>query len=592
MKAPHLWPRSWKYTTAAAGLAIVGYGSGRQLGTFQPNAARAPSLASLPADPAEAAEGTPTASDVVTGPSESVIEAQRKRIMGRLRSLEMVRRVVTSVRPHVDRAIELPSIQGDLRKLAAAAGLSLEKYKEYFKGKQEADLLLESGGDPNARSVANAIGVAQYLAGTGRQCGLKINVGASEALSREIAQIEKKIEWLEARPVAWTRAVPAGLKGVVPTVPEAELVATSADASLLPAPSAESVTAPPGEWTRDQWIAYRKSQRRKLVMRRRAVDERYDPAKAITAQTRYLVKLTRRYGGVDWALQAYHGGEGGANRTIRLYTEAAGPRTLLASRGSSIPGKGRLSYAELYRGVTPTATPGAFSYLFGRSDDHRYYWWKVLMAERALNLYRKDPKEFERQWQALQPGMNADAAYYPDPEPLQFANNAALREAYRNGTLVALPRNAAALGLRTDNLAVLDPGSASLHKGLRPEAMGALLRVAHLYRSFGGSETLTVVSMVQSNAYRSLWKQRYPDPPLPEGVPRDPEFHSTGLVFQIKRPSRDWDRKILEYAMGRLYDTLRISWRSTSAGGSRRYHLVVNPEFKTEMAAYYQKAVR
>ena len=65
--------------------------------------------------------------------------------------------------------------------------------------------------------------------------------------------------------------------------------------------------------SRDQWIAYRKSQRAPLVAKRRKVDERYDPAKAIMAQTRYLVGLTRRYGGVDWALQAYHGGEAGAS---------------------------------------------------------------------------------------------------------------------------------------------------------------------------------------------------------------------------------------------------------------------------------------
>lgn len=590
MKAPHLWSRSWKYSTAAAGLAVFGYGAGQQLGSFRSNADPVARIASLPADPAIAAEGDLAGNELLSGDAEGVILAQRKRIMGRLRSLEMVSRVATSIRPHVDRAIEQPSIQDDLRQLARAAGMPVAKYKEYFKGKQEADLLLESGGDPNARSVADAIGVAQFLAGTGRRAGLRINEGAARPLSREIAQIEKKIEWLEAQPVAWTRAVPPALRGVLPTVPESGTLIASADASQIPAPIPASVTPAPGEWTRDQWIAYRKMQRQKLVQRRRAVDERYDPAKAIAVQTRYLVKLTRRYGGVDWALQAYHGGEGGANKTLRLFSEAAGARALLASR-SARPGSHRLSYSELYRRVTPTGTPAAFSYLFGRSDDHRYYWWKVLMAERALNHYRKDPADFERQWRELKPGMNADAAYYADPESLQFADNAALRAAYLNGTLVPLPQNAAALGLRTENLAALDPGNTNLHKGLRPEAMGALLRVVQTYRSFGGSEPLVVVSMVQSNAYRSLWKSRYPDPPLPAGIPRDPEFHSTGLVFQIRRPSRDWDRKVLEYAMGRLYDNLRLSWRSTSAGGSRRYHVVVNPDFKQEMADYYRKAV-
>ena len=39
--------------------------------------------------------------------------------------------------------------------------MSLAEYRRYFRGKQEADLLLESGGDPNARSVSDAIGVAR-----------------------------------------------------------------------------------------------------------------------------------------------------------------------------------------------------------------------------------------------------------------------------------------------------------------------------------------------------------------------------------------------------------------------------------------------
>jgi hypothetical protein len=314
----------------------------------------------------------------------------------------------------------------------------------------------------------------------------------------------------------------------------------------------------------------------------------------VAAQTRYLVRLTRRYGGVDWALQAYHGGEAGASKTMSLFT-GTGSRTLLASRGTPYAslGSGRwLPYTEVYQRVSPSATPAAFSYLFGRSDDHRYYWWKVLMAERALDLYRKDSGEFERQWRELQPGLNADAAFYPDPSPLQFADNAALTEGYRSGDLVTLPRNAGALGLRTVNLAALAPASTSLQKGLRPEAMGALLRLAQIYRSNGGQEPVSVLAMVQSGAYRQLWDSRYPERPLPPGVPRDPEFHTTGVAFDLRTPSRDWDRKVLEYSLGRLYDGLKISWRKENEAGSQRYHVVANPKFKDELTGWYKQYAR
>jgi hypothetical protein len=568
-------------------VGVTAFGLGRRLGQPAPKPLGSIAEVSLPGDAAFAAEaGAPDAA-LQSPIAESVIVAQRKRIMGRLRSLEQVSRVATTIRPHVDRAMDHPSLQGDLRALATAAGMSLDQYKTYFKGKQEADLLLESGGDPNARSSAEAIGVAQFLAGTGRLAGLRVDLAASNGLTRKINDLERQIAWLEAQPVDWSKEVPTALAGVVPTLPSTG----TADASVVPAVAA---SAPAGSWSRDQWLAYRKGQRSVLVAKRQSVDHRYDPARAILAQTRYLVRLTRRYGGVDWALQAYHGGEAGASRTMRLFSGGSS-RSLLASRGTlhGSLGVGRwLPYTELYQRVSPTGTPEAFSYLFGRSDDHRYYWWKVLMAERALNLYRKDPQDFERQWQALKPGLNADAVYYPEVEKLQFADNAALREGYRSGALVTLPASAAGLGIRTANLATLAPDNAALHKGLRPEAMGALVRLSQIYRSSGGGEPLVAVSLVQSNAYRQLWDTRYPDRPLPPGVPKDPEYHSTGAAFDLQRPTRDWDRKVLEYSLGVLYDRLRISWRKETEAGSQRYHVAVNPEFKTELVGWYQKSAR
>ena len=565
----------------AAALAAMGFGAGFQARNARLQAATTGETAGLPPDTALAAENREDR--VSPGENQDVVLAQRKRVMGRLRSLESVKRVALVMRPLVERALEQPSVQEDLRVLAGAAGMRVDRYRDYFASKQCADLLLESGGDPNARSVSDAIGVAQFMVGTGRAVGLRVDIGASNALSRRIAALEKELEALAEQPASWSRPVPLALAGVVPTVASSGTFngAPGGEGSQVPAPAATSVE---GVWTRDQWIAYRRQQRSALVSTRRHVDHRFDPARAIPAQTRYLLKLTRKYGGVDWALQAYHGGEGGASKTMRLFLSEA-PR--LASRGGSwVP------YGDFYARVSPTATPASFSYLYGRSDDHRYYWWKVLMAERALDLYRKDPEQFEREWRALHPGLSSDAVYYPDPAPFQFEDAAALRGGYLDGSLVPLPANAAALGLKTVNLAALEPGSAGVHKGLRPEAMGALLRIVAQYRSSGGRDPVAALALVQSNAYRRRWDARYPDPPLEAGVPRDPEFHTTGLTFDLKRPEREWDRKVLQYALGRLSDTLRISWRSEREAGALRYHVVVNPAFKSEMVDYYRRAVR
>lgn len=540
--------RTVTYFSGAVALATVGLFAGSWAGRWGGPGTANPLLARADADPVSGLREDQQ--------DESVILAQRKRIMGRLRSYDQISRVAMSIRPLVEQALRQPAVQADLQALARAAGMSVDEYREYFTGKQCADLLLESGGDPNARSVANAIGVAQFMPGTGRRAGLKVDLNASNALSRKISALEKDLSALEAAGSGFTRPAPKGMGGL---------------------------------WSRDQWSAYRKSQWSSLVAKRRRVDHRFDPGRSIMVQTRYLLKLTRRYGGVDWALQAYHGGEGGVSRTLALFARGGG-LLQLASRGA---GSGtRNSYNTLYRQVGPQNAPAAFSYLYGRSDDHRYYWWKVLMAERALDLFRRDPEEFKRQWQALQPGLSADAAYYPEIAPLQFEDNTALQAAYRKGALVPLPGAASALGVVTDNLAALEPASAGLFKGLRPEAMGSLLRVAQIYRSQGGREPLRVLSMVQTNAYRSLWNARYPDKPLPPGIPKDPEFHSTGLCFDLQRPADDWSRKVLEYSLGRLYDTLRISWRKENEGGSLRYHVVVNPEHKDEMSGFVRTALR
>src|SRR5687768_6175177 len=129
------------YILGPAAIAAAALAFGRLGGTLSLPLSSAPA-ASLPRDAAlDAARHADR---------EAVVLAQQKRIMGRLRSLEMVRRVALTVRPLVDRAVDSPSLSDDFARLAAGSGMSTQQYREYFKSKQEADLLLESGGDPDA----------------------------------------------------------------------------------------------------------------------------------------------------------------------------------------------------------------------------------------------------------------------------------------------------------------------------------------------------------------------------------------------------------------------------------------------------------
>src|SRR5205814_8732123 len=67
---------------------------------------------------------------------------------------------------------------------------------------------LESGGDPNARSGSNAVGVAQYLAGTARACGLRVNEAAARPYAHEMAAVQAKIAWLAAQAPDWGKPAP------------------------------------------------------------------------------------------------------------------------------------------------------------------------------------------------------------------------------------------------------------------------------------------------------------------------------------------------------------------------------------------------
>ena len=573
--------KPWVY--GSAGLFALTVSAGAGLSAFRPATRPARPMAELVADttdsparpvgltgagrmPALPGATTsavlPSAAVALPNPtSDGIVLAQRKRIMGRLATLPHVQRVVSQIRPLIDDALQSPSLRPTLQALASTSGMTLEEYRAYFAGKQEADLLLESGGDPEARSVSDAIGVCQFLAGTGRMRGLRVDLGVSERLSRQIAALDRTLFWLQAQPPDWSKAPAAGNEA-----------------------SGRGVMAP-NPLTRDEWIALRGQQRERLAAQRRVVDHRYDPARVIPVQTRYLLELTRRYGGVDWALQAYHGGEGGANRSRALFLRS-GAYVRLASRSGGpglglVRGLGSSPYELLYARVSPRGTPEVFSYLYGRSDDHRHYWWKVLMAERALDLYRSDPAEFERQWQALKPGYGIEAAWYPDFDGLRFPDAAALREGYRSGALVPLAARAVALGVRTET----PPDGAALGKGLRPEAMGTLVTLARLYRSQGGQSPLVAACLTRSAADQTLWDQLHPSPPLKPGIPQDPPYETTGCIFQLRPPTRDWDRKVLEYSLDRLANIMWISWRKRPLGRGRVYQIVPNPEHRERLMA-------
>ncbi len=485
-----------------------------------------------------------------------LLEGLRKRIRGRQASLPDIERVVRETAPLVAAAADQEEVQPIFQRIAEDEETSAQEAKAHWIALQEADLLLESGGESDSVSVSDAVGVAQWLAGTGRGVGLHVDLPASRKLTREIEALRLRIAWMNY----------------------VQLPNADPNAPGLPQRSTLDYDQRP---TIEQAMAA-------LRQRRRIVDARYDPAQAIAAQTRYLLRLYRRFPGEDWLFQAYHGGEAGVTRTLKFYL---GKRDWPGSAAEAIrAGKGgkRLSFEDVYFNISPRSHPEAFGYLYGRSDDHRRYWWKLRASLEAIAAYRRDPAAFAKEWLGYLPGRPTDAAWYPDAPDFRFAETGALQRAWMSKRLLPVLSDTTLL-VRTPPLA---PDHPELYSALRPASLGLLHLVAKTYRATGGDRPLAVGDLTLTETLvlriRELTPPKPPRPPLwppdldrlhppGEGPPPDFDFHTTGIAFDILRPTDEKQRKTLEYALDTLEDRRILAYADAKDHNERRYHIVPNP---------------
>jgi hypothetical protein len=332
-----------------------------------------------------------------------------------------------------------------------------------------------------------------------------------------------------------------------------------------------------------------------LKAKRDAADDRLNPARAIAAQSRYLVRLYDRFPSLDWVFQAYHGGEAGATRLLRLSVGAPAPGfspTPLIAAGAT--------YEQLVRQITPVTRPAAFAYLFGRSDDHRNYWWKLLAAERALALYRRDPAAARRRWLALRPGERLEAALYPDSTRLEIATLQAAR-AVVGATLVRLPAGASA-GWRTGDIAPSDRLRAYHYRVGRPELAGLAVLLSREYqRAAPGAPPLVLAQALSPRSALAALHgtTRHPldgcgipmpgeAPPRPTDLPARTgdavNLHAAGLAFDVADPADRFHRKCLAFAVESLVQ------RGLAVAVDRRdgWHLAPRPDSGPALERIYR----
>lgn len=546
---------AYHYRLALTGTMFCLYLSGCRLAPQ-----RAPAKVSLPVFAPTTVtiqqEPLPLASLTRAQRVDDLLQMMRKRVWGRRASLPDIKRIVTEVAPIVREAAGQHAVEPYLAMFARDSNLDFGQAREEWVALQEADLLLEAGGDTDEISTAGAVGVAQWMPNIAREQGLKVNLAESQRLTVKINALNWRLAWLTylARPDADPNA-----------------------------PGKPSFT--PADFTQADAL---KTERAGLRDKRRSVDERYDPRAAIFAHTRYMLHLYAKFPSWDWVFQAYHGGEGGAKKELRLYL--GGGKLASAAKAIRTGKDGQpLTFEDVYFGVSPHAHTQAFAYLNGRGDDHRHYWWKLRSSRQAIAAYRQNPAEFEKQWAALLPGRRTEAVWYPDAPPHAVADLQALRAANGKGLVLV----ASTLGI-TVRPAPLDLPNAPVYAALQPCAKGALLLAAHAYQRAGGKAPLAAGDMTLTPAYDAQTRALHPPrpalppiyPPDPDskilpggGPPADFDYHTTGLAFDVLRPAAKSEWETLEYALSYLEERRIIAVTEARDNDERRYHVVPNPRY-------------
>ncbi len=280
----------------------------------------------------------------------------------------------------------------------------------------------------------------------------------------------------------------------------------------------------------------------RLRARRRRVDERFDPPKALAATVRYLTLAKNVLHRDDLAVVSYHMGIGNVQTALRAY------------------GKDDISYARLYFDSTPTRHATAWQSLARLGDDSSTYLWRVLAAREIMRLYRGDPAQLDAT-AALQTHKNsAEEVLHPQSATEAFAAPDDLRAAYDDGRILPLPSSLLLEhGIRVDaqmgELAGRLRRSRTTYRGLRPEALALLVVLSAGTKEISGQAPLVLTSTVRDERYQRLLVSSNRE------ATRNFSLHTTGWAFDILRSYRSRAQALaFEFMLGRLQSQDLIAW--------------------------------
>jgi hypothetical protein len=278
-----------------------------------------------------------------------------------------------------------------------------------------------------------------------------------------------------------------------------------------------------------------------LRKRRRQVDERFDPTKALAGTGRYLAFAKGLLKRDDLAIESYHMGVGNLQGALKAYGDSGA------------------SYTRLYFDSTPLRHEGAYAKLAALGDDSSTYLWRVLAAREIMRLYRTDPAELKRLAALHARKATAEEVLHPLASTRVYSTPDDIIRARAGKELLPLPAGAADLHLSIDpgmgSLAPRLHRPRSLYRALRPEALAALVYIGAGAHEISGDPALTVTSTVRDRSYQRL---------LLKGniqATRAYSLHTTGYSFDILRRYTSRKQAVaFQFMLDRLTALNLIAW--------------------------------
>jgi hypothetical protein len=251
-------------------------------------------------------------------------------------------------------------------------------------------------------------------------------------------------------------------------------------------------------------------------------DDRLNPERAVPAAANYLARLENKFGGRDWAVFAYHCGEGCISELLPLAQAALGHKqaTVAGMFFAATPALHRDLYEAIQRHMQRDYSPT--------------YWFRVMRAEQLLNLYRTDRATFrelvEEYRNPANPARRANdrLMVWLKSEDIFYRSASDLKKA--EGLVKALD-DPKLFGFTLSK----PSGDPDLYLQATPAAIGTLLYIAFETRRLFEEHKpkgehfvpLQVVELVSTNDRPAEAGSLLVDPEFPE--------HSTGQVFDIDR---------------------------------------------------------